>query len=480
MLGDDGPTRRLDALLDDLLGDRPVEASDVLSKISRHLGQLEHPSAQGRIARRLKTITSLTADGAVKAACVMHMSGVPPHRLVHFLSASLPGSLTLTQFELTVRFIFNDDPPVSQQLLYDLTQYTYLEKKLLARRSVELANRLKGSLDSRLLLYLYLLSLRDDLSNENAHLIFLILRICFPALNVHGRRQNISTAETRELAEAWKNAQKSARYAKIQPAPHADPSENRSPRESASFFLDKYFSDDELPATRAAEQMRVAAARLSFVGSTSRGGVPRTPRRTAEAPPRGAPRKPRPKRLQPVTAAQPQTHAQNTTGRQATLGQSTPHGRGGLPGPAPRNAVQRSSSSVAPVGPAASAIRRMVHGWVFAFGPFVLAAALMGTAVLINLHRPIALGVVRAAAAPPSFITPAQLPAMLPQRPQLIPSRVVQSGDSLWKIYRSLRGDGTVASEWKDFLKLMQERNDLLDPNRIYPGNVLSITTEKK
>ena len=146
MPGDDGATRRLDALLDDLLGDRPLEASDVLSKIFRLLGQSprssdQRPFYQGRIARRLKSISAFTADSAVKAACIMHMSGVPPHRLVHFLSASLPGSLTLSQFELMVRFIFNDDPPVSQQLLYDLTQYTYLEKKLLARRSVELAGR---------------------------------------------------------------------------------------------------------------------------------------------------------------------------------------------------------------------------------------------------------------------------------------------------------------------------------------------------
>jgi hypothetical protein len=480
MLGDDGPTRRLDALLDDLLGDRPVEAADVLSKISRLLGQLEHPSAQGRIVRRFKTITSFTADSAVKAACVMHMSGVPPHRLVHFLSASLPGSLTLTQFELMVRFIFHDDPPVSQQLLYDLTQYTYLEKKLLARRSVELANRLKGSLTSRLLLYLYMLSLRDDLSNENAHLILLILRICFPALKVHGRTQNISTAETRELAEAWKNAQKSARYAEILPAPQAYPSENRSPRESASFFLDKYFSDAELPGARAAEQMRVAGQRLSFVGSASRGGVPRTPRRTAEEPPRGAPRIPRPKRAQPATGVQPSTRAPKTTPRQPTsLAQSTPRGRASLSGPAPRNAAQRAAASVAPVSPAASAIRRIVHGWVLALGPFVLAAALIGTAVLIDLRQPI-LGAGRAPAAPSSIIAPAQLPATLPQRPQPIASRVVQPGDSLWKIYRSLHSDGTVVGEWKDFLKLIRERNDLFDPNRIYPGNVLSITTEKK
>jgi hypothetical protein len=37
-----------------------------------------------------------------------------------------------------------------------------------------------------------------------------------------------------------------------------------------------------------------------------------------------------------------------------------------------------------------------------------------------------------------------------------------------------------VGADWKDFLRLMKERNDLPDPDRIYPGNVISITTEKK
>lgn len=56
---------------------------------------------------------------------------------------------------------------------------------------------------------------------------------------------------------------------------------------------------------------------------------------------------------------------------------------------------------------------------------------------------------------------------------------VVQHGDSVWKIYLSLRAGGR-AGEWKDFLKLVKETNDLSDPDRIYPGDLLWITKGRR
>ena len=56
----------------------------------------------------------------------------------------------------------------------------------------------------------------------------------------------------------------------------------------------------------------------------------------------------------------------------------------------------------------------------------------------------------------------------------------VQEGDNLWKIYRSLHGEGMLDTGWKDFLLRVTERNDLRDPDAIFPGNVLTITTGTK
>jgi len=454
---DYGFTRRLGTLLDDLLGDRASDATETLTRISRILTPQNQAFAQGRIVRRLKTVSSFSSETAVRAACAMHLGGVPAHRLVHFLSASLPGSLTLSQFELAVRFIFDDDPPVSRELLYDLTQYTYLEKKLLAQRGVELASRLKESLTSQLLLYLYLLSLRDDLSNENVHLILLILLICFPELKVRGRNKGISAEEEREIAEAWANAQMSARYAEIAPSPARSETPEHT-RETASFFLDKYYSD----SSERAETPRVVATtappaeRLTFVRSSARGGVPRTPKLTPEerSPGRAVTRAPRKQAAKPARAPEP-----------------TP-----LPPRASPAAEQAAPAQVRP-------------GAVLMLGPFVLAAALVAGAVCFNLGRvespgspgggKPAMGAPASAPAPAPAAAPvASPPPVSSANPSI--SHVVQQGDSVWKIYQSLRSSGTVESEWNDFLRLIKQRNSLSDPDRIYPGNVLSITTEKK
>jgi LysM domain len=473
MPGPDDLTRRLDALLDDLLGDRPLEAASILSKISRMLAPDDHAAAQGRIARRLKAVAAFSAETAVKAACVMHLSGVPPHRLVHFLSASLPGSLTLSQFELAVRFIFNDDPPVSPQLLYDITQYTYLEKKLLSRRSVELASRLKGSLTPQVLLYLYLLSLRDDLSNENVHLILLILHICFPALKVRVRAREISAAEQREVAAAWKNAQRSARYDRILPAAASESADARLPRESASYFLDKYFSDAGASAQQTGatkEAARPVTRRLTFTRSSARGGVPRTPR---PGPKERAQGQPRPRRSPDRTMSRSAKQEAAPTAPAAAA--EAPH------------VAAEAPAAAAEAPPAAG------RGSALLVGPFLLAALLVVLGVSLSLRQTSVLhpqrttvsveqppGAQTPAGQPPGATTPGATTPAAAQTGPALQTRVVQKGDSLWKIYRSLRGDGTAAVEWQEFLKTMKQKNDLPDPDRIYPGNVLSITTEDK
>jgi len=441
---DDGFTRRLGTMLDDLLGDRPRDAAETLTRISRMLTPQNQAFAQGRIVRRLKAVSSFSAETAVNAACALRLTGVPAHRLVHFLSASLPGSVTLSQFELAVRFIFNDDPPVSRELLYDLTQYTYLEKKLLAQRGVDLASRLKKSLTSELLLYLYLLSLRDDLSNENVHLILLILLICFPELKVRSRKKGISAREEQEIAEAWANAQVSARYAEIVPTPPRLEIPEHA-RESASYFLDKYYSDS---AERAESSPQAAATkappveRLSFVRSSARGGIARTPELTPETRPRAR-----------AAARQPRKQTAKTTR-------------------APEPALLPPRASPVPEETVSVPMRGAP---ILMFGPFILAAAVVAGTFFTSLQRIESSKTVTSVPAP----QPTASPAVPPSTPAQL-SRVVRQGDSVWKIYQSLRSSGTVESEWQDFLRVVKQQNQLPDPDRIFPGNVLSITTEKK
>lgn len=471
MPGNEGPTRRIVTLLDELLSDRQSDASGTLRRISQLLTPRNYFLCQAKLARRIATLEAMTTDAAVRAACVMSMTGVPPYRLLHFLSASLPGTLSLPQFELAVSFIFDNSPPLSEQLYYDLTQYTYLEEKLLSRRSVEVASRLKETLSPRLLLFLYILSLREDLSNENVRLILLILRLCFPELRVRGRAGRISRQEEREAAEAWKNAQKSARYESIlSPVPGRRVREADTARDSASYFLDKYFADSKQSSTEERPQDRVdrGSKRSSFVPRAARDGV---------APASAAADVERQRKRAAGTgdtrsvSAQPPRSAEGAaiSKRRAAAGQAARSGR---------HAPRRVATAKPPVQPP---VPRGPDLWIVpGFAPLLLAAAALAAALFV--FRPWAAGQPYAT---PLTVKPPPPPAVMSVSPpvpgQPTPtSYMVQSGDSLWKIYRSLRSDRKTPNEWKDFLRMMKEKNDLSDPDRIYPGAVLSIETGQR
>ena len=75
--------------------------------------------------------------------------GFPAHRILHFLSLYVPGGIRLSLFELAVSAIFLGEPPIPASLLYDLTQYTYLEKRLLVRKSMEISDDAEGLAEPR-------------------------------------------------------------------------------------------------------------------------------------------------------------------------------------------------------------------------------------------------------------------------------------------------------------------------------------------
>ena len=246
-------------------------------------------------------------------ACVLHLTGFPAHRILHFLSLYIPGTVTLSQFDLAISAFFIGQPPVPQSLLYDLTQYTYLEKRLLVRKGMEISDRLKDSLSPEVLLYLYLLSLRDDLSNENVQLISLVMKNCFPALEVRTRLGGASLEEYGELARAWKMANSRTFPADVLRGSRVAERPARSfDRDSASFFLDKYFSDEVLAKTQKravkppTEEIRStsirAASRPQEAQPADMGRFARPPRKRAPRPPADAAASPTPQASAPVPA----------------------------------------------------------------------------------------------------------------------------------------------------------------------------------
>jgi hypothetical protein len=53
---------------------------------------------------------------------------------------------------------------------------------------------------------------------------------------------------------------------------------------------------------------------------------------------------------------------------------------------------------------------------------------------------------------------------------------VVRPGDSLWKIFGSLRAQNADRKGWMDFLSKTQSLNGLEDPDQLRPGKILTLS----
>ena len=116
--------------------------------------------------------------------------------------------------------------------------------------------------------------------------------------------------------------------------------------------------------------------------------------------------------------------------------------------------------------------------------PTLLAAAVV--AVLL-VSVPVGIRVVDgpafATAAPPAAVAAPAPPAHAPTAPTppvttppVTTTYVVKPGDSLWKIFTSVRPQKPDHRGWMDFLANTRSANSLDNPDRLQPGKVLTIT----
>jgi len=149
-----------------------------------------------------------------------------------------------------------------------------------------------------------------------------------------------------------------------------------------------------------------------------------------------------------------------------------------------------------PVGPtvSSSAFRR---GAGSASGRLLLEApAILAAAVIAILLVSVPIGFRRGGSAPSAAVAHAG-PAASPAGPTAAsaeplaaaatpaappPARttyVVKPGDSLWKIFTSVRSQKPDRRGWMDFLSATQSMNSLIDPDRLQPGKVLTISVQE-
>jgi hypothetical protein len=522
---------RLSNRLETLLGalfEVPSDPFSLYWDIAAQLRRDQLAQAQTKIRKTLRQKGEIGAESAVLVACVLHLTGFPAHRILHFLSLYVPGGIRLSLFELAVSAIFLGEPPIPPSLLYDITQYTYLEKRLLVRKSIEISETLKGSLSPAVLLHLYLLSLRDDLSNENIQLIALIMKNCFPAQEVRTRIGGASLEEYGEIARAWKNAEKRSLDLEINRGSGAERRGARAfDRDSASYFLDKYFSDEALSEMRASAP-DVRKLRPPLHGTPSRLVPPRgASARTADsraaggggigtleqaAPAGGHARHepheavsevPRPAALVNAAVSTGKGARTKGTGNRAVV-RPVSRGRGAAAAaPAAARSIGGSGIRAAPAAAPsiggsgiraapAAAPSRGASRLLLSIAPTVLAA-LVVAALIVSVPAGFRMASGPGTAAPAaasSAVVPAapQTAAASPAQPTTAVAAaaspatttyVVRPGDSLWKIFGSLRAQNADRKGWMDFLSRTQSLNGLEDPDQLQPGKVLTLSMQK-
>jgi hypothetical protein len=465
---------RLETLIEDIFAS-PSDPFALYWSIAAQISHNQLAAVQTKIRKTLRQRGEIGAESAVLLACVLHLTGFPAHRLLHFLSLYIPGGIRLSLFELAVSAIFLGEPPIPAHMLYDLTQYTYLEKRLLVRKSLEISDALRGSLGPGVLLYLYLLSLRDDLSNENIQLVALIMKNCFPSQEVRTRLGGASLEEYGEIARAWKGAERRSLDLELSPGGGPGRAARAFDRNSASFFLDKYFSD------KALSEMRAAAPSPPKRRPPPRSADPRPARTTNEETAARERKTARSRADQGIPVAQVST-SRAPRKKAAGNGGAAPSDDRAHMVPEKAEPPRRSSSRAVPgdrrrlllLVPTAlaAAVMALLLLWTPPFGTGSAAAAPAAVPVPSPAAAPNAAA--GSVALPPSPVLPAQPAPAASQNT----SYVVRPGDSLWKIFTSMRPQAGDRKGWMDFLSKTQSMNGLDDPDRLQPGKVLTLSAD--
>jgi nucleoid-associated protein YgaU len=438
---------RLAELLEGIFSSSLDDAPAVLKGITAELKSSNIVSVQKKLCNRLREKRGISTTASMLVACVLHRTGFRPQRIMHFISIYLPSVISVAQYQFLFSSIFNRTAPIPGPILYDITQYTYLEKKLLAKKSVEIALKLNKT--PAILLFLYLLSLREDLSNENVELILLVLKTYCPSFKPRERGIGISHEEYEEIQEAYRTAQKKKRITRTQAGvPVAAQVAEKVDKDSASYFLDKYFSDEALArqivpggedrlnkAQNAEKTGAGAGSGKKDVSSSTRGG---------------------------------------TVKKMAKPAPVSDRGKSGRKKKASGAAAFLRKPAIALGVPAALAVLLLL---LFLVLLPLLRTASPAESADVNRHAAEASQEPPSpapAAAPPASSAQASATAGQPSE-SVPPSYTVRGGDSLWKIYLSLKQAGKVTGSWQDFLHSVPRESGIGDPDLIYPGETIKV-----
>jgi nucleoid-associated protein YgaU len=140
----------------------------------------DYPRVRKEITVRIRPEKRLETDRVLLIGSVLKLTGAGKPSLFKFFSNHYPPSINLEQFQFIERTLFGGVSPVPSDVRFDLIEYSYFDNALVFRKAFALAGALALDLSRDILLYLFLLFARIDLSNENKMLVGLILNALAP------------------------------------------------------------------------------------------------------------------------------------------------------------------------------------------------------------------------------------------------------------------------------------------------------------
>jgi len=136
----------------------------------------ENQITLGKIIReRITTSQPFSINRVLMLGAVLNKAGFSFEEIIAIFCRHINQRISLNQFNFAIFTLFNNVFPIPSDILFDLVEYTYLDNRIIEKRIEELLDKIKPIINTRIIFFLFLLFLRNDLRNENIKLTHAVL-----------------------------------------------------------------------------------------------------------------------------------------------------------------------------------------------------------------------------------------------------------------------------------------------------------------
>ncbi len=186
----------LSIIIDKLFSGEIESLSKEYEYLKTRLNSTDYSSINTKIYKKLESEEISDHTRTLLIGSILKLTGSDEKDLLQFFSTYLKEKISLKQFNFIEFSIFNNNIPLSTDIVFDLTDYFLFEKKAIFKKAAALNESLEDDFNEKTLLFLFFLSYRNELSNENRELIFLIFQAFAPKKITNTLKTLLFTEET--------------------------------------------------------------------------------------------------------------------------------------------------------------------------------------------------------------------------------------------------------------------------------------------